>query len=308
LEEETLVRIMSETTSQFGIDFRGELMISTARNRYLLGRIATILGHVARTHQEMEKLGDFRLGWTNVRFAAQPDALPPISVRTPKGNQIQLEGKIDRIDRAEDGTVCAIDYRLSAGPWAAYEAYHGLSLHLFTMILLLESGGYGLTDEPIKAGGAIHLPLLRKVKRGDPIDAPWPDESEFHLASAPRGILALEAARKFDPETSQGASRVVQYYINKEGGIGFAGKSDAVENESFSLMLDHVKGLIVELADRIIQGEIAVRPYKAGKATPCSRCPFREVCRFEPRAGGYVHLEMLNRGELWDRLSEKGRK
>ena len=51
---------------------RDELMLSTARNRYLLAHIEKTLRSVAAAQKAAASRGDFRSAWTNIRFGGEP--------------------------------------------------------------------------------------------------------------------------------------------------------------------------------------------------------------------------------------------
>ncbi len=57
-----------------------------------------------------------------------------------------------------------------------------------------------------------------------------------------------------------------------------------------------------ELADRLMDGCIEVRPYKMGDATPCTYCDFRSLCRFDPAQDDYLSMPPKNRAQVLEEL------
>jgi ATP-dependent helicase/nuclease subunit B len=280
-------------------------MISTARNRYLLDRIERTLNLVAAAQKAAAQRGDFRAGWTNVRFGEEPgDKLPPLVVRTPEGREARISGTIDRVDLLADGSASAIDYRLWGGRLQAPHTFHGLSLRLLTYMLVLQQNGRHLSGGKLTPGAAFCVQLARKLRRQNFEESVAPEDPRFHLLHKPRGIFDLRLARRLDHNLRQGASEVVQIFINADGAVGRAQSSDAASSEELAALLRHVKRRIGELADRMIAGEIGIRPYRIGHATPCPRCRFRDVCRFEPRPGGYDDLPPMSRGQMLRKVVE----
>jgi ATP-dependent helicase/DNAse subunit B len=53
----------------------------------------------------------------------------------------------------------------------------------------------------------------------------------------------------------------------------------------------------------VISGAVEAAPYRIGTQTPCPRCEFRAVCRFEPYVNRYRHLVPLRRGDALDRIA-----
>jgi len=132
-----------------------------------------------------------------------------------------------------------------------------------------------------------------------------PDDPRFHLFHKPRGIFDLAVANKLDRNLTQGGSDVVQVFIRKDGSVGYPQSSDAASGQELTALLRHVERRIGELADRMIAGEIGIRPYRIGRTTPCPRCQFRDLCRFEPRPGSYDDLPPMTRDEMLRKVLEE---
>lgn len=303
LKEPDARRILADLTQEAAKQLNSELTLSTARNRYLLQRIAQTLAWVTAAQHAAAQRGSFRPALTNVRFgeqknAAGPPPLPPLVIRTPGGKQVMIHGKIDRIDLASDGSACAIDYRLRGSPLDATRAYQGLSLQLLLSLLLLQKNGEHLKKGKLTPVAAFSVQLLRELKNDNPMDALQPDDPLFHLAVNPRGIFDASIARQLDKELVEGRSPVVNIHIKKDGEIGFPERSDAASAQQLAHLLRHVERRIGSIADEIISGEIRIRPYRLGTTSACGRCEFRDVCRFEAKTGEYDDLPKMNRVEM----------
>jgi ATP-dependent helicase/nuclease subunit B len=307
LDDADAARQISQLTAQLGRQLRDELMLSTARNRYLLGHVEKTLALVASAQKAAGQLGEFRPAFTNIRFGPAKGAagppLPALSIHTPDGNDVLIRGKIDRIDLLPDGRACVVDYRLNLDRLDATSMFHGLSLQLLSCLLVLEKNGGHLTPRgKLTPAAAFCIQLLRKVCSGDPQKAPSPDDPAFHLLIKPRGIFDLGVANKLDNSLGDGYSQVIQLFLKKDGSIGRPNDSDAAAAEEFAALLGHVEGRIAKFADEIISGRIDIRPYRMGKTTPCSSCEFRPLCRLEPSPGCYDDLEAMSRPETFQKM------
>jgi ATP-dependent helicase/nuclease subunit B len=298
---------LSRLTAQLGKQLRDELMLSTARNRYLLAHVERTLALVASTQKAAAQRGSFSPAFLDVRYGPD-EKLPPIDIHTPAGNRTLLAGTIDRVDLLPDGSACAIDYRLRTSALDSTGAYHGLSLQLLTYLLLLEKNGRQLHKQgKITPAAAFCVQLLRSVEKADPASAPSPDDPQFHLRTKPRGLFDHRIARHLDKNLTEGASDVVQLFIKKDGSVGRANTSDSVPAEQFADLLRHVERRVGQLADEIIAGKIDIHPYRIGTQTPCPSCEFHSLCRLEPNPGCYNDLEPLSREELFERIAGKSR-
>src|SRR5262249_44599871 len=129
---------------QVGQALRGELMLSSARNKYLLSRIERTVERVIESQDAVAQRGGFRPRWVELKFGPG-QALPPLILSTPGGREVHLRGKIDRVDLLEKQAAFAvIDYKLTERTLALDQVYHGLSLQLLTYLLVLEAGGENL--------------------------------------------------------------------------------------------------------------------------------------------------------------------
>ncbi|HET6246509.1 MAG TPA: PD-(D/E)XK nuclease family protein, partial [Tepidisphaeraceae bacterium] len=94
-------------------DLRGELMLSTARNRYLLQRVERMLGDLIASQQCMMRRTRYRPTRAGVSFGKSNTGLPALPFTSPRGVQVNMQGRIDRVDTIPGGTdAMVVDYRL----------------------------------------------------------------------------------------------------------------------------------------------------------------------------------------------------
>ncbi|HEX8525341.1 MAG TPA: PD-(D/E)XK nuclease family protein [Tepidisphaeraceae bacterium] len=299
LEPNVTAAMIRDYAKEVGKSLRGELMISTARNQYLLKRVEKTLEQVVATQREVLKRGQFRPKYAELSFGARDanDGLPPYGVATPAGNQILLHGKIDRVDVIEnDAAFAVIDYKLSGRPLSLGRVYHGLSLQLLTYLLVLESNGEKLEGKNLTPVAAFYSQLLRSLESVDhPEEGTELTDPLFALKIKPRGIFDAGFIGAIDAELGSGKSNVVAAHIKADGDFGYRDSSDVATSEEFAALLKFVEKKIALLADQIIDGNITVRPYRIGKVTPCPQCDYRSVCRFDVSVNRYNPLSVMKR-------------
>jgi ATP-dependent helicase/nuclease subunit B len=293
--------LISEFAAEVGRSLRGELMLSSARNQYLLKRIEKTLERVCATQKAVLARGAFRPAFAELEFGMGDQSLPPLHIRTPQGRDVMLRGKIDRVDLARDGAeVAVIDYKMRGSTLDLASVYHGLSLQLLTYLLVLESSGESLFKRKVTPVAAFYARLLRSLEPiKHPSEATDVDDPAFDLKVKPRGVFDGRFLQQLDDAVEPGkTSDVVHCRVNKDGGIGNINASDAADSEAFAALLRYVRKRIGELADELVGGSIEVMPYRMGLATPCARCDYRSVCRFDPGINHYLHLESMKRGAV----------
>jgi ATP-dependent helicase/nuclease subunit B len=299
LQPEQAKEMIRLHAAEIGRRLRGELMLSTARNRFLLDRIERNLEHAVATMCEVHRRGKYRPAFANLRFGTG-GTLPAHIVKTPAGAEVHLHGQIDRVDLNDKRTGFVVaDYKMAAGPLAMDRVFHGLSLQLLTYLLVIQANGQELVGGKLTPAAAFLLQLLRSPQKVEhPSEAVAPDDPGFPLRVMPRGIIDDRAIKSLDQNLTTGASVVINVFINKTGERGRQNTTDAAGKEEFEAVLRHVEKRLGELADQITTGDIAVAPYMVARKTPCSRCEFRSVCRFEPGLNRYRMLQPMKREEV----------
>jgi ATP-dependent helicase/nuclease subunit B len=305
LESQLSERLIAQYAQEVGVALKNEWMLSTGRNQYLLGRIARTLNQVVAHQRAAARRGNFSPAHAEVGFG-DDQALPAWSVRTPAGNTLKLRGTIDRIDLLKSGAAAVVDYRLTGQALSLAEVYYGLSLQLLVALMAVRDGSGKLEGRSAAPAAAFYLQMLRQLKNvahpemaGDPADA------AFELKIKPRGILDAFYLPDLDKELEQGASAVVSAYIKKDGQCGLLDSSDVATSDQLASLLEHVRTLVGQLADRMMKGEIAIRPYRLGQVTPCPRCAYKSICRFDPAMDRYHHLTPMERSQVLEGMQGK---
>jgi ATP-dependent helicase/nuclease subunit B len=295
--ETTLEQFVHAAAESLG----GELMLGSARNRYLLDRSAKVLRRTALAQRELLKRGLFRPRHVGVTFGSGGAGLPALRVSTPRGAEALVHGKIDRVDCVEsNGDAAVIDYRLGEGRLHIGSVLHGLSLQLLTYLLVLESNGATLAGKNLDPAAAFYLQLVRRIEDvKHPSEAPDPSDPKWHLKLKPRGLFDRRCLGALDRELFSGQSEVVQAFIKQDGALGRRNTSDVAESSEFRELLKLVAAKLGELADGILSGRIDVTPYRLNDTSPCPRCEYKSVCRFDPAINRYNHLKPIGREEVF---------
>ena len=301
LEPSAAKEMIAQFAGEIGRTLRGELMLSTARNHYLLDRIERTLERVCATQKAVLSRGSFRPTAAELSFGFESSQLPPLTIKTPKGHEVLLSGKIDRVDRIAGGSeVAVIDYKMPDKKLDLDSVYHGLSLQLLTYLLVLDASGERIFQKKVTPVAAFYAKLMRSLERiKHPDEALEPTDPLFDLRTKPRGIFDARFLRQLDGSIEPGqSSQVFQCRVNKDGAIGNLNASDAADAQAFAALLKYVERRIAELADDLIAGVIAAKPYRMATISPCPHCDYRSVCRFDPAINQYRNVPTMKRSEV----------
>ncbi|HOA71938.1 MAG TPA: PD-(D/E)XK nuclease family protein [Phycisphaerae bacterium] len=282
-----------------------DLMLDDARSEFLCDRSRGHLSRVMRWQRDFARRGRFRPAAAEFPFGYRdrPDAV--VRLRTPKGRDLLLRGRIDRVDVAELGDDLlglVIDYkRTSHRRLDITQVYHGLALQLVGYLIALRQTGRSLAGREIRPVAALYLPLLEPFKT-----VAHPDEAENVKTYQCRGILDASVIEAIDEEVrpgSDGASRFLSAKLKSDGTPHSV--CDLAEREEVSALMAHVERRMGELADAIADGEIAIRPYRLNRRMPCPFCPYRPVCRYEIETQPCRYLDSLRRKEVLEQLASE---
>lgn len=294
-------QMIPELVQEIGQTLRGQLMLSSQRNRYLLDHIQRTVEKILADQRFMDEQNNrLRPAGAEVEFGPGGQ-LPPLILETPGGRELMLRGRIDRVDLIEDQARAAVyDYKLNGKKLALDQVYHGLTLQLLTYLLVLQEHGERLAGRPVMPIGAFYLQLLHKLEKVKEIE----EEPEESLSVKPRGVIDLDVAGELGELDEKGKSRLFAFELDDDGKAKNQHRGDGASHDEFTLLLNHVRSRLAAMADQVMEGQIEVRPYMLGKHSPCPWCEYRAVCRFEPAASGYRPLPTMRRDEVLKRLVE----
>ena len=119
-------------TSRVTEEYGNTIMASSARNAYLAGRVERITDRTIWALAEQVKKGDFEPTGFEVSFSAI-DNLKAMRISLSEDEELQLRGRIDRLDLCEDEQhvyVKIIDYKSGTTSFDLAALYYGLQLQL----------------------------------------------------------------------------------------------------------------------------------------------------------------------------------
>ena len=129
------------------------------------------------------------------------------------------------------------------------------------------------------------------------VPEPGSRKTKACLPSSFTGIPCLPAS---------GWAKVFKVFLKQDGSLGHVDRTDAATAGQFQALLRHTRRQLGALADGVLDGDVAVSPYRLRDFSPCQWCDMRAVCRFEFGDPGMRHLEALKRGEVLDRVEGEG--
>lgn len=288
-----------------------EILLSTKRLEYIRYKLLNIIIRATRVLNEQAKISQFKPVGLEVDFGLKGE-IPPLTLPLNGGRELVLQGRIDRIDEAEKDArtfLRIIDYKSSAHDLPMTEVYYGLALQMLTYLDIVVENSAKLIGKTAEPAGVLyfhmHNPLVNAEKEMTDVEL----EKELLKSFRMKGLVLDDvlAVSLMDAELEAGkASTVIPTGLKKDG--NFSAHSATATKAEFDTMRQYVRQQYVKAGNKIIEGEVAINPYKLKDRTPCQLCPFRSVCQFDASLASnqYRKFESQNRADVLMKMREEG--
>lgn len=285
-EQEQLV---AESVEEAVAGYGNSVLYSSARNEYMIIRMTKMLN---------------RTVWALTRQLEQGDFVPE-SYELRFGN-----GKIDRVDTCVDKDevyVKIVDYKTGMTAFDISALYYGLQLQLMVyMDAAVELTRKKYPQKEVIPSGVFYYriqdPLVDKTRDRKELD------ERLLRELRPDGIVSLEKNSLLHLDHSfEGESLAAPIKFNKNKSLAKASKT--VSGEEFRTMTEYAGRKVAGLHERILIGEVDVKPWRQGKKTGCDYCPYKHVCGFDETIPGYNYrdIEKLGKEEALAKMkAQKG--
>ncbi|ERI94809.1 ATP-dependent nuclease subunit B [Clostridiales bacterium oral taxon 876 str. F0540] len=287
----------------------GFILNSSPRYKFMARRLKKILTRSVDIISEQIKRSSFNPTEHEVDFGSK-GKYPPITIKLPSGEQIELMGRIDRVDEleTEEGTfIRIIDYKSGNKGFKLSDVYYGLQLQLLVYLDAILSNKEKYTEKGIFPGAVLYFrvedPMISSEKElsSDKIEEKILKELKM------RGLLLkdIKVIREMDKELENGYSLIIPAQLLKGGEIGE--KTSGATLEQFETLRKYVRKIVVDLCEEMLNGNISIKPYKKKKNTPCEYCNFASICQFDASISDnkYKIINEKSNDEVWELMRKE---
>ncbi|EJQ42259.1 ATP-dependent helicase/deoxyribonuclease subunit B [Bacillus cereus BAG5X1-1] len=264
-----------------------QILLSSNRHFYLKQKLQQIIFRTSLILREHAKSSGFVPVDLEVPFGmGGTGSLPPMEFALPNGVKMEVVGRIDRVDKAEDesGTFLRIiDYKSSSKALDLTEVYYGLALQMLTYLDVVTSNAHTWMKKGSTASPAgvlyfhIHNPIVEM--KGDASEEEI--EKEILKKFKMKGLVLGDAdvVRLMDNKLSTGSSDIISAGLKKDG--SFSARSSIASEQEFNVLQKYVHHSFENIGKDITEGVIDIAPYKKGNKAACTFCNFKSVCQFD---------------------------
>ncbi|MCM1188726.1 MAG: PD-(D/E)XK nuclease family protein [bacterium] len=307
--EEFAQKAVRSALEAYAVSYGDSVLYSSARNEYAITRMGRILTRTVLTLQRQLRKGSFQPDAYELSFRFTDD-LNSVNVSLSDQEKMRLQGRIDRIDVAEEGDrvyVKVVDYKSGNRHFDLAALYYGLQLQLVVYMnaaLEVEAGKH--PDKEIVPAAMLYYHI------DDPtVDTPvWLTEEEIREQIAGqlrmKGVVSSEPgiAERLDTEMGD-RSDVIPVERKKDG--SFSARSSVLSREELRTVSGYVSRKVAEIGREILKGSVSLNPYQMGSEEACTWCDYKRVCGFEAAMPGCEKrkLDGMAPAEALERMREE---
>lgn len=312
LGEAEVAQMMDRIVDQTVASAKYDIFRADARSAYMINKLKRTGKRAAKMMLEHLRKGVFDPKAFEVAFGLAPDNIPPICIELAGGERLYLEGRIDRVDVYDSGQsryVKVIDYKSGFKKYHLGDVYNGLQIQLMVYIDAVLSAPQALKlNDPIYPAGVFYFKIDDPMVEAETLTA---EEVEAAISKQLKmdGLVVGDrhVAAFMDEALKEDGSRseVIPFEIKKEGEPGRY--ASYLSNEHFTELLTHVRTQIQQVCEAMIEGQVAVSPYRCGNEAACDRCDYKGVCQFDLslKDNAYRNLTRLERDDLIEKLEQQ---
>ncbi len=301
--------ITEEIVNELVPQLQNELLLSTARYRYLTGKLKRTVLRAVWVLREHARRGTFRPLGVEIAFGKE-GALPGLQLTLADGSTIILQGRIDRVDGAAGDKgyyLRIIDFKSGSSSLSLLEIYYGLKLQLLTYLDVVLTHAPHLIEGEAYPGGVLYFTIKDPfITEKGPL-SPAEIEKKILRELKMKGYLLKDpaVAKMMDAEIS-GPSDLIPVSLSKEQEF-YKGTANALTLEEFTKLRQHVEKILKEIGQEIMEGDVGIQPYQYKGKRPCTYCLYARVCRFDLSVPGnsYRVLKEREAGEIWYEIGVK---
>lgn len=303
IEEDEIYAIIEEIINdKLGLS-TNYIFSATPKYKVLTERLKRVVKRSMKYIVESIKYSDFDVYGNEVEFD-EGKRYKPIVMELDDNRKVEITGKIDRIDIAEDGTskyLRIIDYKSSYKNIDLNSVYSGLQIQLLTYLDAI------CKEDNVDPAGVLYFNLIDPVIKSKNDMTEEEIENEIRKKFKMQGLILadINVVKMMDTKLESGQSNIVPAYIGANGDLSDK-KTSGVSRKQFNYLQKYMNVIIKQIAEEILSGNINIYPYYKKKKTPCEYCEYRAICGFNTGMPNnkYNYISEMGKEEVLEMIRE----
>lgn len=281
------------------------IFTSVPKYKVLINRLKRVITKSMKYIVDSIRYSDFEVLGHELEFGNGKD-YEPIKVQLENGKNIEIIGKIDRIDimKNENGDyIRIIDYKSSVKNMDLNEVMAGIRLQLLTYMDAM------CKQEEAEPAGVFYYNLIEPMVKASKNMTDEEIEEEIRKQFKMRGLILadIDIVRKMDKKLVTGSSNIIPATINKDETL--SNKSSNITKMQFEYLQKYTNKIIKQISEEILSGNIDVKPYynTKDKKTPCEYCTYKSICQFDTGIckKEYKYISNLEKETILEMMKEE---
>lgn len=304
IENNALEQIIEQIIDDKLMLSKNYIFNSSAKYLVLTARLKRVIKKSIKYIIDTLRYSDFKVYGNEIEFGEGKE-YAPIQIELENKQKVEIIGKIDRVDIAEneDGKyIRIIDYKSSVKNIDLNEMMAGIQIQLLTYLDAITK------EQEANPAGVLYFNLIEpviKAKSREMTDEEL--ENEIRNQFKMNGLILgdVKVVQMMDKTVTTGKSNIVPAYIDKNGDVS-PSKSSSVNAVEFKKLQIQINKILKQIAEEILTGKIEPNPVYLSKkkTTPCLYCNYKSICGFNPELKGnnYTYIPNLNKNEILAKL------
>ena len=307
IEEEQIDKIIEVILNNKLLLKQNYIFSSIPKYIVLTKRLKKVIIRAIRYIINTLKYSDFKILGTEIEFGENKQ-YQPIKMILEDGKRVEIIGKIDRVDIAEnkDGRfIRIIDYKSSVKNIDLNEVVAGIQIQLLTYLDAVSK------EENADLAGILYFNLIEPVIKAKNKHLTEEQlEQEIRNNFKMNGLILgdVEVVTMMDNNLTVGNSNIIPAYIDKEGNLS-KNKPSIIEKDEFKLLQNKVEKVIKQISEEILSGDITQKPIylHKNKRTACEFCTYKAICGFDSKMcnNSYNYIPNLSKNEIFYKLKNE---
>lgn len=309
----SLTRVQAEALARDAVQklapkLQNEILLSSNRHHYIKQKLQNIISRASLVLSEHAKVSGFSPVGLELGFGRQ-GKLPPLAFSLKNGTRMELMGRIDRVDKAEDDHgvyLRVVDYKSSVKDVNLTEVYYGVALQMLTYLDIIITHSPLLVGKPADPAGVLYFHVHNPIVNASKMLTLDEIEEEILKRFKMNGLLLNDenVIRLMDKSIDTGSSQIISAGFKKDGSL--LKSSKVASKEDFDHLRQFVRNKYVETGNGIVSGIVDVSPYKLKDRAPCTFCSFKPVCQFDQavESNEFRKLPVIKKEDLLESMRQ----
>ncbi|WP_409304602.1 helicase-exonuclease AddAB subunit AddB [Peribacillus sp. SCS-155] len=286
LTKDQCMVLAKEAVEQLAPKLQNQILLSTNRHHYLKRKLENVIARASMVLSEHAKASGFSPIGLELGFG-KDGQLPPLTFTLKNGTKMELIGRIDRVDQAEqDGGVYlrVLDYKSSEKDLNVSEVYYGLALQMLTYLDIVITHSQSLVGKEALPAGVLYFHVHNPIVNSNGLIGMDEIEKAIYKSFKMKGLILgepdviglMDNGLERDKNNS---SDIIPAGFKKDGSL--QASSQIASKDEFALLKNHVRDAYQRAGDAIVDGNVDITPFKLKEKTPCTFCSYKSVCQFD---------------------------